>query len=282
MDERICLVTGATSGIGLATAARLAQCGVSVIAVGGSRTPREAAEATIRAHAPGARLEVLAVDLSDMTDVRRLADHVLTRYRRLDVLLNIAGRASAAPTSAVGEFDPILATNHLGPFLLTNLLLDLMKRSAPARIITVTSSMHRRVREIPWRDLQQGRSSRRTDMSMYTLSKLLNILFTSESSRRLRGDRVAAMAADPGFVRTRLDRDATGLFGLFLKVAGPFRSAPEAAALDLGRLALSADADEFNGRYVDQGKVVEPSRLAQDTASATRLWDLSAALTGIH
>lgn len=280
VQERVFLVTGATSGIGLATASELARTGARVIAVGGRRTSVDKAEAAIRARAPEARLAMFSVELSDLDDVRRLAAEVLTRYDRLDVLLNVAGRALTGPDLSRDGVDPLFAANHLGPFLLTNLLLDRVRESGSGRVITVTSSRHRGIREVPWAYLEDRAG--RPPADIYAVTKLLNVLFTAELARRVCGDGVVAIAADPGFVRTGLGRDATGLFRVFLRVAAPFQTAPEAAARHLVYLALAEEAKALNGRYLDQGKTVEPSPLAQDATAAARLWDLSAALTAGH
>ena len=165
-----------------------------------------------------------------------------------------------------------LATNHLGPFLLTNLLLDQLRHSAPARVITVASDQHTRQRSIPWEDLQPGYDC------TYKASKLLNILFTYELARRLAGTGVTANCLSPGFVRTNLGREATGAF---LRLARPFQTSSEAGAQTSVYLATSPAVAEVSGRYFEKCTPVEPSALSQDPAAAQRLWQLSTQLSGL-
>ncbi len=273
------LVTGASSGIGLAAAIALARQGCRLIAVGGCRTPLEPALEAIRTSAPEATVEIEAVDLSDLADVRRLAGTVLARHDRLDAIVNVAGRASPAPPSPEG-LDAILAANHVGPFLLTTMLLDLLRRSAPSRIITITSSRHGAVKQVPWGALAAGSTAKGTDM--YVLSKLANVLFANELARRLEGTGVASIAVDPGFVRTGLGRDARGVFRIFLAAVRPFQSDPAVAGRTIARLASLTDMKGLNGAYfVADGRPGAPSDLARDPEAGRRLWEVTAALTGL-
>ena len=156
MSGRTCLVTGATSGIGEETAVRLATLGATVIIVARTAARGETAAEEIRRRAPAARVEALTADLSDLAQVRRLAEEVLAAYDRLDVLVNNAGVIMTRRRLTADGLETTFATNHLGPFLLTNLLRGLLERSAPARVVTVSSAAHKQARTIPWAELSRG------------------------------------------------------------------------------------------------------------------------------
>jgi retinol dehydrogenase 12 len=275
VEAKTCLVTGATSGIGKATAVRLAELGATVIAVARDQARGEQAAAEIRHRAPRSRVEVLTADLSRLGQVRALAAQVRDRYDRLDVLVNNAGVVKSRPELTPDGLAVTFTTNHLGPFLLTNLLLDQLRHSAPARVLTVSSDRHKQQRSIPWEDLEHGR-----DCS-YKASKLLNILFTYQLARRLAGSGVTANCLSPGFVRTELGREATGAFRVFLRLTQPFQSSPEAGAQTSVYLATSPEVAEVSGRYFEKSTPAESSALSRDPAAAERLWQLSAQLSGL-
>jgi NAD(P)-dependent dehydrogenase (short-subunit alcohol dehydrogenase family) len=275
VEGTTCLVTGATSGIGKATTARLAELGATVIAVARDRARGAQAADEIRQRAPRARVEVLTADLSRLGQVRRLAAQVQAGYDRLDVLVHNAGVAKFRRELTPDGLGVTMATNHLGPFLLTNLLLDQLKQSAPARVVTVASDRHTRQRSIPWEDLEPGH-----DCS-YVASKLLNLLFTYELARRLAGTGVTANCLSPGFVRTELGREATGAFRVFLRLARPFQSSPETGAATPVYLATSPAVAQVNGRYFEKCAPAQSSVLSRDPAAAQRLWQLSTCLSGL-
>ena len=257
------MVTGATGGIGKATAAELARQGATVLAVARDADRGAAAVADIRAAVPGARLELLVADLSDLSAVRKLAEQVDS----VDVLVNNAGVITTHGERTADGLDVMLATNHLGPFLLTNLLLPKLKR-----VVVVGSGAHKQVRSIPWDDL--------TNLG-YPQTKALNILFCYELARRVAGTGVTANVADPGFVRTDLGRHMTGWFGLFLKLATPFMTTPERGAATSVYLATSPEVAEVSGRCFAKCRPVATSALTNDPAAAARLWQLSAELVGL-
>ena len=278
MSGQTCLVTGATSGIGKETALRLATLGATVIIVARDAARGEAAAAEIGSRVPRATVEVMTADLSSLAQVRRLAGEVLARQDRLDVLVNNAGVISTRRQLTTDGLEVTFAVNHLAPFLLTTLLRGLLERSAPARVVTVSSAAHKQARAIPWDDLPYG--GRSAQGQAYPLSKLLNILFTSELARRLHGTGVTANCLHPGFVRTALGRDVTGALGAVLPLILRVQPGPASGAETPVYLASSPEVARVTGGYFVKCKPAEPSAMARDARAAARLWALSADLAG--
>ena len=279
MSGKTCLVTGATSGIGKETALRLAMLGATVVLVARDAARGAAAGDEIRQRVPHSRVETVTADLASLTEVRRLAEEVLARYDRLDVLVNNAGVISMRRQVTAEGLETTFATNHLGPFLLTNLLRARLEGSAPARVVTVSSAAHKQVRTIPWDDLPSGVRAERGQT--YPLSKLLNILFTAELARRLTGTGVTANCLHPGFVRTALGRDVTGVLGAVVRLALPFQPGPATGARTSVYLASSPEVADVTGGYFVKSKPAVPSSLARDAQAAARLWTLSEELAGL-
>ncbi len=271
-----CLVTGATSGIGEAIATKLAAQGAHVLAVTRTTERGEAAIARIRRTVPDARIEVMTADLSVIGEVECLADRVTGHWDRLDGLILNAGVARPRRELTADGFEVDFATNHLSAFLLTQRLRDLLCASRPARVVTISSSGHKHVKTIDFDGLATGENFHH--LRTYSTTKLLTILFTTELARRLAGTGVTANAADPGFVHTRLGRDAPGPFGLFLKAARPFQLTPEKAAATPVYLATSPETAGDTGGYYARSRPSNPSSLAQDRTAAARLWSLSTEL----
>jgi retinol dehydrogenase 12 len=284
MSGKACLVTGATSGIGKETALRLAALGAAVTIVARDEARGAAAAAEIMERVPRARVETLTADLSRPEQVRALAASVRDRSDQLDVLVNNAGVISMRPRLTADGLEVTFATNHLGPFLLTCLLRGLLERSAPARVVTVASAAHRQVRAIPWDDLARGGAAQDGSAGngqAYAVSKLLNILFTAELARRLAGTGVTANCLHPGFVRTALGREVTGIPGAAVRVALSLRPGPAAGARTSVYLAVSAEVADVTGGYFVKSRPARPSALARDETAAARLWELSAELVGL-
>lgn len=279
MSGKTCLVTGATSGIGKETAVRLAMLGATVIIVARTAARGGVAGDEIRRRVPLARVEAVTADLSSLAQVRRLAEEVLARYDRLDVLVNNAGVIMTRRQLTADGLETTFATNHLGPFLLTNLLRGLLERSAPARVVTVSSAAHKQVRSIPWDDLP--RAGPAGDRQTYPLSKLLNILFTVELARRLTGTGVTANCLHPGFVRTALGRDVTGVLGSVVRLVLAFQPGPATGADTSVFLASSPEVTEVTGGYFVKCRPAQPSALVRDDRAAARLWTLSEELAGL-
>jgi retinol dehydrogenase-12 len=223
-----------------------------VAVVGRDRTKTETVAAQLSGPI-GARVEPFVADLSRLDRVRLLAAEVLDRYDRLDVLVNNAA-------VAFGSAEEVFTTNHLAPFLLTNLLRDRLAHTTASRVVGVASSMHRQVREIPWDQLGVDTPG----LNQYQMSKLLTVLFTRALARRLSGTGVTANAADPGFVRTGLGRGATGAFKIFLTLARPFQASAATGAQTVVYLAVDPAVADVTGGYFAKCRQVEPSQLARD------------------
>lgn len=238
------------------------------------RDPDRGADAAdeIRAARQDIEVHVLVGDLSSINDVRRIAAEVVARHQGLCLLVSNAGVSKFSREVTEDGLERTFATNHLAPFLLSNLLLERLARN-PARIVNVTSEQHRWVRSIPWDDLQAERAFR--PIEVYNLTKLYNILFTAELARRVQDRGVAVNCVSPGFLRTDLGREATGFFRLFLGLSRPFRKPPEVGAAAVIKVAEA----EGTGGYFRGTAQVEPSLLARDSWAAARLWELSWDLT---
>jgi NAD(P)-dependent dehydrogenase (short-subunit alcohol dehydrogenase family) len=264
------LVTGATSGIGEAIAAQLSRSGARVLI--GARTMTSGKAAAARLQEPAA-LDVVAADLSSMTQVRALAEQVRRLTTRLDgLVLNAAEVRQRRELTGEG-FETTFATNYLSGFLLANLLLPLLASSAPSRVVALSSSSHTHVKRLDLGTLDGDRGG-----VGYSTTKLLNVLFVTEFARRARARGVTANAADPGFVRTNLGRHTTGAFGLFLKVMRPFQDPPEKGAATAVHLATSPEVASATGGYFTKSRPGRPSPLSQDPVIAGDLWNLTAEL----
>lgn len=278
MAGRTVLVTGATSGIGQATALGLARMGAHVAITGrdGERTEGVARE--IRATASGP-VDAFVADLSSMAEVRRLADEVLQRLPRLHVLVNnVGGYWNTRHVTADG-FERTFALNHLAPFLLTNLLLDRLRASAPARVVTVSSNAQALGR-IDFDDLQGERSY--SGARAYNQSKLANVLFTYELARRLAGGAVTANALHPGVVRTSFGAEDPGRAQrLLVPFVRPFMKSPAQGAETSIHVASAPALEQVTGRFFARSTTRRSSARSYDEAAAARLWQVSADLVGL-
>jgi NAD(P)-dependent dehydrogenase (short-subunit alcohol dehydrogenase family) len=271
------VVTGASSGIGLFTALGLARNGIHVIMVGRDRARTEAARRFATERSGSGRIDIALADFSRLAEVRRLADEFLGTHERLDVLVNNAGLLSPKYRLSADGFELTFAVNHLAPFLLTTLLLDRLKASAPARIIIVASEAHRRSR-IEIGDLT--RPSDWTMMKAYGRSKLCNILFARELAARLDPSEVVAASLHPGMVATAIGQRG-GLVELGWRLLKPFMISPEKGAETPIFLATVPDPTPFHGGYVVRRALAQPDPAALDAALARRLWDESARLVSL-
>ena len=272
------LVTGGTAGIGKATALGLATMGAHLAITGRDRERTEGAAREIRA-AGGGQVDVFVADLSAQSEVRRLADEVLQRLSRIDVLVNnVGGYWNTRHVTADG-LERTLALNHLAPFLLTNLLLDRLKQSTPARVVTVASNAQAMGR-IDFDDLQGERSY--SGARAYNQSKLANVLFTYELATRLQATSVTANALHPGVVNTSFGaEDPGGVQRLFVPLMRPFMKAPAQGATTSIHVASAPDLEQVTGRYFANSKPKKSANRSYDEATAARLWQVSANLVGL-
>jgi NAD(P)-dependent dehydrogenase (short-subunit alcohol dehydrogenase family) len=267
------LVTGATSGLGEAIATQLGERGARVLI--GARTVErgQVAADRIRSRVPNADLKVAAADLSLMQEVRSLAYQIMDSTPRLDGLILNAAEARSDLVLTDEGIETNFATNHLAGFLLTHLLLPLLRSSTPARVIAISSSVHSQVRMV---DLNSVVTGAPLTPDSYRTSKLLNILFVQELARRLRGTGITANTVDPGFVRTNLGRYATGGRRMLVTLTRPMQSSPEKAATTPVYLATSPEVAGVTGCYYAEGHPKDLSGLAANTRLARRLWAVSA------
>ncbi|MBV8502730.1 MAG: SDR family oxidoreductase [Paucibacter sp.] len=270
LTERVALVTGANTGIGRVTARELARQGVHVFVA--CRAADRAAGVLADIRAAGGQGEFLALDLGDLDSVRHCAAAFLARGLPLHLLINNAGVAGGRGLTKSG-FELAFGTNHVGHFLLTQLLLERLRASAPARIVTVSSRAHYRSPPIAWEALRQATRSR-TGLPEYSVSKLANALFNAELARRLAGTGVSCYTLHPGVVASDIWRHVPAPLRWLLK---RFMITAEDGAATTLHCALSPAAGAETGLYYDLSKPRTPSRMAQDTALAAELWRRSEA-----
>lgn len=281
MRGKVALVTGATSGIGRVTAQELARMGAAVVIV--SRKPEKVQRIVdeIRQVSGNSKVDGIVADLALLAQVRHAAEAFRRRYDRLDVLVNNVGIGASQPAITEEGIERLFALNHLSYFLLTHLLLDVVRASAPARIVNVSSDAHRGLR-LNFDDLQSERDWGQSGLRAYGRSKLANVLFTRELAQRLAGTGVTANAVHPGMVATDLWRNVGGMFGPVIGAVAPlFMRTPEEGARGVVCVATSPEVDGMSGLYFSDCRPVKPSKAARDDAAARRLWDISLEMTGL-
>jgi len=276
MSGKVVLITGASSGIGLATACELARRGAHVILLCRDKTRGEAALAKVNEAGGNAEAELLLVDLASFASIRAGAKQFLATHSKLDVLINNAGLPLKDRRVTVDGYEEVFAVNHLSHFLLTHLLLPVLKASAPARIINVSSLAHAMGGKMHWDDLMLEKSYKR--WPAYSQSKLANILFTIELAKRLKGEGITVNTLHPGLVDTRFTR---GHHPIFQKLFRMVAISAEQGAQTSVYLATSKDVENVTGLYFVKMKPHKTSARARNEADAARLWKMSEKLTGI-
>ena len=279
MNGKVVLITGGTSGIGKAAATALAGMGATVVVTGRDRERGEAAADEIRRESGNDKVSLLLADLAVQEQVRRLAEEFRERHDRLDVLVNNAGQVQNKRTETPDGIEITLAVNHLAPFLLTNLLLDMLKESAPSRIVTVSSEGQRWGR-LDLDDLQSRR--RYKPFQVYGMTKLANIMFTFELAERLEGTGVTANCLHPGGVNTNFGNNNRGFTTLLFRAFKPFMRSPERGADTVVYLASSPDVEGMTGKYLSDRKLITASGEAYDQDLRRKLWQISEELTGLR
>ncbi len=278
MQGKTCVITGATSGIGLAAAEALAARGASLALVGRDRARGEAALARVRAAAPDVRANVHYADLLRMGEVRRLGAELLATYPRIDVLVKNAGALFRERAVTEEGLERTFALNHMAYFLLTELLRERLAASAPARVVSVASRAHQQAQGLDLDDLNLERQY--SGWTAYCRSKLANILFTRELARRLSGTGVTANCLHPGFVASRFGDNNRGAFRWGIGVAKRLFAISEARGAEtVVHLASDPAVAATTGGYFADSKPATPTRTAQDDRTAARLWEISIKLT---
>jgi NAD(P)-dependent dehydrogenase (short-subunit alcohol dehydrogenase family) len=278
MAGKTVLITGATSGIGKATALGLATMGAHLAITGRDVGRIEAAGEEIRA-AGGGQVDLFIADLSSQSEVRRLVEEVLQTLSRIDVLINNVGGYWDTRHVTADGLERTFALNHLAPFLLTNLLLDKLKQSAPARVVTVSSNAHAMGR-IDFNDLQGERSY--SAARAYNQSKLANVVFSYELARRLLATSVTANALHPGLVSTSFGaEDPARVQRVFIPFLRPFMKSPARGATTSIHLASARELEQVSGHYFANGQPKKSSARSYDQAAAARLWQVSDDLVGL-
>lgn len=279
MKNKQVLITGATRGIGKVTALELAKLDADLVLV--ARDPQRADEtvAEIAAAAPESKVEVILADLSSLAEIRRVAAEFKQSHPRLDVLINNAGGTFATRRTTPDGFEHTFAVNHLAYFTLTNLLLDVLKASAPARVVSTASGAHA-WGELDFDDLQTEKRAY-VGMRVYCNTKLMNMLFTRELARRLEGTGVTANCVHPGAVRTGFGRNDPGWFKLGVTVYSPFMISAEKGARVLIWAASAPELEGVSGKYFYKNAEARSSRRSRDDEDAKKLWEVSAQLAGV-
>lgn len=283
MNGKVCIVTGANTGIGFETAAALIGQGATVVLACRDESKATTALKEIADRGGSGTGYVMKLDLASLKSVRAFAAGFRERFQRLDVLVNNAGVMPGKRYTTEDGIEMIFGTNHLGPYLLTRELLDLLKRSAPARIVVVASTMHRQGR-INFDDLQAERKF--GPMGIYSNSKLANVMFTFALARRLEGSGVTVNCLHPGVVRTQIIRKQINDYPAILRpLAIPFLAltlSPAQGARTSIHLASSPEVEGVSGKYFARCKVARSSSRSLDVPAQEKLWEISARLVGME
>lgn len=276
LQGKTILITGANAGIGKECAVALASQGARIVMVCRNLEKGTQAQQEIQSRSGSERIDLMQADVSSQASLREFSTAYKQRYDRLDVLLNNAGAIMPTRNLTVDGLESTFATNHLGYFLLTGLLLDILKESAPARIVNVSSEGHRMGR-IPFADLQCERGYQ--SMLVYCNSKLANILFTYELVHRLRGSRVTANCLHPGAIASNFAHDSRGWFRMMMRLSQPFLLTSEQGAQTSIYLASSPEVEGVSGKYFVKKRAVASAPQSYNTKVAQQLWEVSETLT---
>jgi len=283
MKDKTVIVTGGNSGIGLETAVGLTRLGAHVVITARNQAKGEAALADIKNRSESDSVELMLADFSSLASIRSFVEKFKANHDRLDVLVNNAGGINTSRSETLDGFETTFGVNHLGYFLVTNLLLDMVKASAPARVVSVSSGAHLRAKGIDFDDLNadQGYSG----MGVYGRSKLANVLFTYELARRIEGSGVTANCLHPGVVRSGFGQNNGGLIALVFKSAytlmTPFTKSNAQGAETSIYLASSPEVEGVTGKYFADSRETPSSEASHDEEAAKQLWEISEQMTGL-
>jgi NAD(P)-dependent dehydrogenase (short-subunit alcohol dehydrogenase family) len=281
MNGKIILITGATNGIGKISALELARMGAEIVLVSRNQSKLDKTAQEIKSATGNQRINTIQADLSSLKDIRKVAEIFLSQYERLDVLLNNAGAMFMSRKESVDGYEMTFALNHLNYFLLTDLLLDTLKKTAQeqgeARVVNVSSGAHSGAK-IDFDDIQHKKSF--TGFSVYGESKLMNVLFTYELTRRLEGTNVTANALHPGFVDTGFGQNNGWIISFMLNIIQKLvAKSPENGAETNIYLASSPEVKGITGKYWVDKQQKNSSAASHDEAAQKRLWEISEELT---
>jgi len=279
MKNKICLVTGANSGIGFVTAMELAKRGASVGLVCRNAEKAEKARQEIISKTNNEQVRVFLCDFSIQSDIHAVSTQIVGHYERIDVLVNNAGFIANNRTTTAEGLELTFAVNHLGYFMFTNLLKKPLLASTEGRIINVSSEAHR-FAHIDFENLQLEKGY--NSIKSYALSKLCNILFTNELAKRLKGTNLVTNSLHPGAVGTNFAKDANSLVKFVFKLGKAIFLTPEQGARTMLYLATDDEAAQHNGEYFDKSKPRAMSAEARNETNASKLWDISLELTGLQ
>ena len=278
MKEKICIVTGANSGIGKITALELAKLGVTVVMLCRDKSRGEEAQSEIKTESENESIDLMLADLSSQQSIRQFASDYQNKYDKLHVLINNAGVNLSKRYETVDGIERVFAINTLAPFLLSNLLLKTLKNSISARIINVASGVQSR--SINFDNLQSKKYFR--SWKAYSRSKTALILITYEFARRLSGSGITVNCLHPGFTKTNITRTYKGIIKFFTKIIFSFAKSPEEGAKTSIYLASSPEVEGVSGKYFINKKEAKSKDITYDTSVAKKLWDVCANLTKLN
>lgn len=273
MDQRVFLVTGAMSGIGKAVAFGLAKTGETILLVGRDQDRRNAVYEEIMSQVQNPNVELLTCDLSSLGSIRNFAAFIKSKYPHIDVLVNNAAVVKRERLVSADGYEMMFATNHLGPFLLTNLLLDPLRASGAGRILNITAPS---TVEPNFEDLQSRESF--NYLNVFGATKMMNLLFTFELARRLEGTGITTNAIHPGLARSNLMNESPAFMRWIAWLAS---APPERVANDIVRVAIMPEFEKVNGKFLHKAREIDPPDFAYDRTAQQKLWEVSAELAGL-
>ncbi|MFA0964253.1 SDR family oxidoreductase [Roseivirga sp. BDSF3-8] len=278
--DKICLITGANSGIGFHTALELAQKGAKIIMLCRNKEKAERAREDIQ-KVSGQKVALFLADLAVQDEIRQVSDRIKAEFHTVDVLINNAGVIQGDKREFTPDgLEKTFAVNHLAPFMLTGLLLPQLKNSSYGRIITVSSEAHKWLKKLDLNDLQMDKGY--SGLQSYALSKLCNILFTRKLAEKLTGTSLTANTLHPGAIASNFGSGAKSFFGVVIKLSKPFMKGPKKGAETSVFLAASEKVEGVNGAYFKDKVAIMPSKNAQSEFNADKLWQESVKLTGVE
>ena len=279
MENKLCLITGANSGVGKATTTKLAELNAQIVMVVRNKQKGETVKNEIIQLTKNNNIDLMICDFASQNSIRNFAENFLAKYNHLDILINNHGVMLPHKILTEDEIESTFAINHLGYFLLTNLLLDLLKSGSQTRIINVSSGAHAAVRSNPFNDYNYN-NRKFSGFKAYAESKLANIMFTYYLADKIKKEKITVNTYSPGFTRTNFARDYK-LMRIANLLMFPFSHSAEKGAKTGVCLASSSQLSEVTGKYFIKGKIKKTSKLSYNKEFQKQLWDLSSKLTNL-